>query len=77
MMRVDGRQPEGDDKSVRTRWSARSCQARTLFILEVMQDQTGKRFALKVLLGSKVDDPSERGPFEFEAKLGTTCPTPT
>ncbi len=39
-------------------------------ILEVVQEMTGKRFALKQLLASKSVDPAERKAFEFEAKLG-------
>ena len=38
--------------------------------MEVVQDGTGKRFAMKQMLPSKAEDPSERKLFEFEAKLG-------
>lgn len=38
-------------------------------ILEVVQESTGKRFALKQLLASKALDPAERKAFDFEAKL--------
>lgn len=39
-------------------------------IMEVLQESTGKRFALKQLMESKASDPAERRGFEFEAKLG-------
>jgi serine/threonine protein kinase len=39
-------------------------------ILEVAQEGTGKRFALKELLASRAEDSSERKVFTFEAKLG-------
>jgi eukaryotic-like serine/threonine-protein kinase len=39
-------------------------------VLEVVQDGTGKRFAMKQLLDYKGRDASERRAFEFEAKLG-------
>jgi serine/threonine protein kinase len=42
----------------------------TSSVLEVVQDSTGKRFALKVLQESRAHDSSERKAFEFEAKLG-------
>jgi eukaryotic-like serine/threonine-protein kinase len=39
-------------------------------ILEVIQDSSSKRFALKQLLESRAADWDERRAFEFEAKLG-------
>jgi serine/threonine protein kinase len=39
-------------------------------ILEVVQDGSPKRFALKQLLESKAEEPVERKAFEHEAKLG-------
>jgi serine/threonine protein kinase len=42
----------------------------TSVVLEVVQESTGKRFALKQLLESRADDSSERKAFEFEARLG-------
>lgn len=39
-------------------------------ILEVVQDGSAKRFALKQLLESRAQDSSERKAFEHEAKLG-------
>lgn len=39
-------------------------------ILEVSQEGTGKRFALKELLASRAEDRAERKIFAFEAKLG-------
>jgi eukaryotic-like serine/threonine-protein kinase len=42
----------------------------TSMVLEVVQESTGKRFALKQLAASRSDDPAERKSFELEAKLG-------
>lgn len=42
----------------------------TSSVLEVVQDSTGKRFALKQLNPSRAGDASERKFFEFEANLG-------
>jgi serine/threonine protein kinase len=39
-------------------------------IMEVAQEGTGKRFAMKELLESKARDPAERRVFEAEAKIG-------
>jgi serine/threonine protein kinase len=39
-------------------------------VMEVSQDNTGKRFALKQMLESKASDAAERKAFEFEAKFG-------
>jgi serine/threonine protein kinase len=39
-------------------------------IMEVVQDGSGKRFAMKQLLPSKAEDANERKLFAFEAKLG-------
>ena len=38
--------------------------------MEVVQDSTGKRFALKQLNPSRAEEPAERRLFEFEATLG-------
>ncbi|MFO0908398.1 MAG: serine/threonine-protein kinase [Isosphaeraceae bacterium] len=42
----------------------------TSLVMEVVQESTGKRFALKQLSPTRAEDPSERRLFEFEAKLG-------
>jgi len=42
----------------------------TSIVVEVVQESTGKRFALKQLLESRALESSERKSFEFEAKLG-------
>ncbi len=42
----------------------------TSVVIEVVQESTGKRFALKQLLASRGDEASERRAFQFEAKLG-------
>jgi len=42
----------------------------TSVVVEVVQESTGKRFALKQLLESRAVDSAERKSFEFEAKLG-------
>jgi serine/threonine protein kinase len=45
-------------------------QGQNSTVMEVIQEGTGKRFALKEMLPSKSKDPDERKAFEFEAKLG-------
>jgi serine/threonine protein kinase len=42
----------------------------TSVVIEVVQESSGKRFALKQLLASRGDEASERKAFHFEAKLG-------
>jgi serine/threonine protein kinase len=42
----------------------------TSVVMEVQQEATGKRFAMKQLLASRAVDREERHAFEFEAKLG-------
>lgn len=39
-------------------------------IMEVAQDSSGRRFALKQMLASRASESAERRAFEFEAKLG-------
>ena len=48
----------------------------TSTVLEVVQESTGRRFALKQLNPSRAEDPSERRVFAFEAKLGQTLRHP-
>ncbi len=45
-------------------------QGQNSTLMEVIQDHTGKRFALKELLPSRAHDVAERRTFELEAKLG-------
>ncbi len=45
-------------------------QGQNSTVMEVVQDGTGKKFAMKQMLPSKSEDPAERKLFEFEAKLG-------
>lgn len=42
----------------------------TSVVMEVLQEASGKRFAMKQLLASRAQDRDERKAFEFEAKLG-------
>jgi serine/threonine protein kinase len=42
----------------------------TSLVMEVVEDGTGKKFALKQLLASRAEDREERKAFEHEAKLG-------
>ncbi len=42
----------------------------TSVVVEVLQESTQRRFAIKQLLESRADDPRERKAFAFEAKLG-------
>jgi serine/threonine protein kinase len=43
----------------------------TSMVMEVVQDATAKRFALKQLLASRAEDRDERRAFEHEAKIGS------
>jgi eukaryotic-like serine/threonine-protein kinase len=45
-------------------------QGQNSTVMEVVEDGTGKRYAMKELLPTKAEDPDERKAFEFEAKLG-------
>lgn len=45
-------------------------------VLEVVQDSTGKRFAIKQLLESRAEDPAERRAFEYEARIGLSLSHP-
>jgi serine/threonine protein kinase len=42
----------------------------TTMVMEVVQDSTGKKFAIKQLLESRAADPAERRQFEYEARIG-------
>jgi len=42
----------------------------TSLVMEVVQDSTQKRFALKQLIASRAEDREERKTFEHEAKIG-------
>jgi serine/threonine protein kinase len=39
-------------------------------VLEVVQESTGRRFAMKMLHASRAEDPAERRNFAYEAKVG-------
>jgi serine/threonine protein kinase len=60
----------GDDKIGGFRFVRIIHPGATSVVMEVLQDSTGKRFALKQLNASRAEIPSERRLFEFEAKLG-------
>ena len=45
-------------------------QGQNSTVMEVVQEGSGKKFAMKELLPSRAQDPAERKVFEFEAKLG-------
>jgi serine/threonine protein kinase len=60
----------GDDKIGGFRFVRTIHPGATSVVLEVVQESTGKRFALKQLNPSRAEEPSERRLFEFEAKLG-------
>ena len=49
----------------------------TSIVIEVVQDATQKRFALKQLLASRAQDRDERKTFEHEAKIGMELAIPT
>jgi serine/threonine protein kinase len=48
----------------------------TSIVMEVVQESTGKRFAVKQLLESRAEEASERRAFELEAKLGISLHHP-
>jgi serine/threonine protein kinase len=48
----------------------------TSIVIEVVQDSTGKRFAIKQLLESRAEDPAERRAFEAEARIGLSLHHP-
>jgi len=48
----------------------------TSIVMEVVQESTGRRFALKQLNASRAEEASERRAFAFEAKLGMTLRHP-
>ncbi len=60
----------GEDKIGQYKYVRTLLQGQNSTVMEVIQDNTGKRFAMKQLLASKAEDPAERKLFEFEAKLG-------
>src|SRR4051812_8967664 len=60
----------GDDKIGNYRYVRTLLQGQSSVVMEVVQDGTGKRFAMKQLLASRAEEASERKLFEFEARLG-------
>jgi serine/threonine protein kinase len=60
----------GEDRIGNYRYVRTLLQGQNSTVMEVVQDGTGKRFAMKQLLPSKAADPEERKIFEMEAKLG-------
>ncbi len=59
-----------DEKIGRYKYVRTLLQGQNSTVMEVVEDGTGKRFAIKELLPSLADDPGERKLFEFEARLG-------
>lgn len=60
----------GDDKIGGYRFVRTLHPGATSIVIEVLQEATAKRFAMKQLLPSRAEDRAERRAFEFEAKLG-------
>jgi len=60
----------GDEKIGNYRYVRTLLNGQNSTVLEVVQDNTGKRFAMKQLLISKAQDKEDRKVFELEAKLG-------
>lgn len=60
----------GDDKIGGFRYVRTIHPGATSVVMEVLQESTGKRFAMKQLLASRGVDREERKAFEFEAKIG-------
>ena len=62
--------PAGEDKIGGFRLVRMVHPGATSMVMEVLQESTGKRFALKQLSPTRAEEASERRLFEFEAKLG-------
>lgn len=60
----------GEDRIGNYRYVRTLLQGQNSTVMEVVQEGTGRRFAMKQLLPSRAEDASERRAFEFEAKLG-------
>lgn len=60
----------GDDRIGGFRFVRTVHPGATSVVMEVVQESTGKRFALKQLNASRAEESSERKLFEFEARLG-------
>jgi serine/threonine protein kinase len=61
---------QGEDRIGNYRFVRILLQGQNSSVMEVVQEGTGKKFALKQLLPGKAADPEERKIFELEAKLG-------
>lgn len=60
----------GEERIGNYRYVRTLLQGQNSTVMEVVQDGTGKRFAMKQLLPGKASDAEERRVFEMEAKLG-------
>lgn len=60
----------GDDRIGGFRFVRMIHPGATSLVMEVVQESSGRRFALKQLNAGRAEDPAERRLFEFEAKLG-------
>ncbi|GIW86302.1 MAG: hypothetical protein KatS3mg108_0626 [Isosphaeraceae bacterium] len=60
----------GEDRIGNYRYVKTLLQGQNSTVMEVIQEGTGKRFAMKQLLPGKASDPEERRIFEMEAKIG-------
>ncbi|CAN5689839.1 serine/threonine-protein kinase [soil metagenome] len=69
-MAADVSATAGDDRIGNYRFVRVLQMGQNSAIMEVAQEGTGKRFAMKQLLPSKSEDRQERKVFAFEAKLG-------
>lgn len=66
----------GEDKIGNYRYVRTLLQGQNSTVMEVSQEGSGKRFAMKQLLPTRAADPAERRVFEFEAKLGMSLHHP-
>ncbi len=60
----------GEDRIGNYRFVRVLLQGQNSTVMEVVQEASGRRFAMKQLLPSRAEEASERRAFEFEAKLG-------
>lgn len=60
----------GEDRIGNYRYVRTLLQGQNSTVMEVAQEGSGRRFAMKQLLPSRAEESDERRAFEFEAKLG-------
>jgi serine/threonine protein kinase len=67
---TDPKAAASDDRIGNYRYVRTLLSGQNSTVMEVVQDGSGRRFAMKQLLSNKAKDPEERKAFELEAKIG-------